>query len=295
MNNFNIIKNEDFQMGEFGNLTVFIDEENEPWFYGNEIAEKLGYDRPDKAVQKFVNQIDMKIISRKSLISNACPDLGQALSINKLWKNENDFMDKILINEPALYELTFRSKMSNARAFTNKVTHEILPTIRKTGAYMTKETLAELEKNPRKMAELYNKLADLQEENERKEKKNKALLEANKKNTAIIRLVDAAIAKGDSLDIETFAKLINKPGYYNKGRNNTYGLLRENKWINAKNKPYQSIIDKGLLTTKYDSFLITKNGHERLIEHIKVFITVKGMKEFSRILAKDLIVSEPLF
>ena len=44
-----------------------------------------------------------------------------------------------VINEPGLYKLTFRSKKPNAKEFTRKVTHEILPQIRKTGYYVAPE------------------------------------------------------------------------------------------------------------------------------------------------------------
>lgn len=300
-NKFNIVKNEDFQIGEFGNLTVFIDEENEPWFYGNEIAEKLGYSIPQHAVQKFVNQSDMKIISRKSLESKALPNLDKALSINKLWKSKNDFNDKILINEPALYKLTFKSKLPSAEAFTHKVTHEVLPTIRKTGAYMTKETLAELENNPRKMAELYFKLADLQEANERKEKQNKFLMNENKElndiveqQNPVIQLVNAAIKRNDCLPVSTFAKVIfEKGGFSENGRNKMYKMLRDLKFIDKHNDPYQKTIQDGLMTTKLETSLVNYGKGDILKEKVVKYITVKGMKQISKYLYKE--CTAPLF
>ncbi|MFM7978275.1 MAG: Bro-N domain-containing protein, partial [Candidatus Fonsibacter sp.] len=45
----------------------------------------------------------------------------------------------IYINEPSLYKLIFSSKMKEAKAFTKWVCSEVLPSIRKTGSYMTKE------------------------------------------------------------------------------------------------------------------------------------------------------------
>ena len=41
-----------------------------------------------------------------------------------------------IINEPGLYKLTFRSRKPNAKTFTRWVTHEVLPSIRKTGSYI---------------------------------------------------------------------------------------------------------------------------------------------------------------
>ncbi|MFM7980487.1 MAG: Bro-N domain-containing protein, partial [Candidatus Fonsibacter sp.] len=45
----------------------------------------------------------------------------------------------MFINEPGLYKLIFQSKAANAEAFTDWECSEVLPAIRKTGSYMTKE------------------------------------------------------------------------------------------------------------------------------------------------------------
>ena len=50
-----------------------------------------------------------------------------------------------VINESGLYKLTFKSRKSKAKEFTRWVTHEVLPTIRKTGTYSVKLTPADLE------------------------------------------------------------------------------------------------------------------------------------------------------
>ncbi len=46
-----------------------------------------------------------------------------------------------IINEPGLYKLTFKSRKPGAKEFTRKVTHEILPQIRKTGFYVAPEVM----------------------------------------------------------------------------------------------------------------------------------------------------------
>lgn len=270
-------------MGEFGNLTVFIDEENEPWFYGNEIAEKLGYSSPQHAVQQFVNQSDMKIISRKSLEIKALNESFKALSINKLWKNENDFNDKILINEPALYKLTFRSKLPNAEAFTDKVTHEILPTIRKTGAYMTKETLAELENNPRKMAELYNKLADMQEAKKKTEAENKRLTQINNMQDAQLTIINNSIASDDCLPVNATADLLHKKGVCEMGRNDLYLFMKDLGMIFKTRDRYylptKKFINNDMMTYKIEPKIYTnRKGAQLLKEWATVYIKPKGIR-----------------
>ena len=45
----------------------------------------------------------------------------------------------VYINEPSLYKLIYRSTATHVDAFTYGVCSEVLPSIRKTGSYMTKE------------------------------------------------------------------------------------------------------------------------------------------------------------
>ena len=55
------------------------------------------------------------------------------------------YSNMTVINESGLYKLTFKSRKSKAKEFTRWVTHEVLPTIRKTGTYSVKLTPADLE------------------------------------------------------------------------------------------------------------------------------------------------------
>ncbi|MFM7981918.1 MAG: Bro-N domain-containing protein, partial [Candidatus Fonsibacter sp.] len=52
--------------------------------------------------------------------------------------DHNDII-AMFINEPGLYKLVFRSKVKQAEELTDWVCSEVLPSIRKTGSYMTKE------------------------------------------------------------------------------------------------------------------------------------------------------------
>lgn len=108
MNELKIFKN-----SEFGEIrTVEID--GEPWFVGKDVAEILGYANPSKALSDHVDEEDK--LNNESLSS-----LGQRGG----W----------LINESGLYSLILSSKLSTAKKFKRWVTSEVLPAIRRTGAY----------------------------------------------------------------------------------------------------------------------------------------------------------------
>ncbi len=114
----------------FGKLDVFYDEEGEIWFYGVKAASILGYSNPGKAVIVHTDKSD-----RKALKYKAFPKTGKAF--RTLWEEKNDFSDKTLINEAGLYSLIFLSKLPSAKEFRSWVTHTVLPSIRKTGDYIS--------------------------------------------------------------------------------------------------------------------------------------------------------------
>ena len=81
-----------------------------------------------------------------------------------------------VVNESGLYSVILRSDKEEAKPFRKWVTSEVLPTIRKHGAYMTQEKLEEIILNPDMMIKLCNALKDEQD-------KNKALQAVNSKLT----------------------------------------------------------------------------------------------------------------
>lgn len=99
---------------EFGELrTVEID--GEPWFVGKDVAEALGYKDTSDALKKHV-ELDDKLTRRFT-------DSGQN---RKMY----------IINESGLYSLILSSKLPSAKEFKHWVTSEVLPSIRKNGAYI---------------------------------------------------------------------------------------------------------------------------------------------------------------
>ena len=121
-----------FQNSDFGTIrTVTID--NEPWFVGKDVAEILGYERPTKAVVDHVDEDDRLMLDGKTQ-SQFGIELGQRGG----W----------IINESGLYSLILSSKLPTAKQFKRWVTSEVLPAIRKHGAYMTEQTIDQILSDP---------------------------------------------------------------------------------------------------------------------------------------------------
>lgn len=147
-----------FTNKEFGEIrTVVIN--MIPWFIGKDITKILGYTNASKALKDHVDAEDK--LNNKSLSS-----LGQRGG----W----------IINESGLYSLILSSKLPSAKKFKKWVTSEVLPSIRKTGAYMTPETLQECLSSPDAMIEILQTLKNEQEKRRELEKENKNLSQVNK-------------------------------------------------------------------------------------------------------------------
>ena len=117
-----------FNSPEFGEIrTVII--EGEPWFVGRDVANALGYVKPQNAVRNNVDKEDARI---ESTLTN-----GGA-------------QNTLVVNESGLYSLIFGSKLESAKKFKKWVTSEVLPSIRKTGSYGK-----QLPKNPMELLELH--------------------------------------------------------------------------------------------------------------------------------------------
>lgn len=109
----------------FGEVrTVIINEE--PYFVGKDVATALGYKDINRAVKQHTDTDERKELKRSDC--KVYGDLPLAL-----WNNENDFSNKVLINESGLYSLIFGSELPEAKQFKKWVTSEVLPQLRKSG------------------------------------------------------------------------------------------------------------------------------------------------------------------
>jgi prophage antirepressor-like protein len=99
---------------EFGELRT-VEISGEPWFVGKDVATALGYSDTFGALKKHVDAAD------KQNCQNDSFDTPRGMTI---------------INESGLYSLILSSKLPSAKEFKHWVTAEVLPSIRKNGAYI---------------------------------------------------------------------------------------------------------------------------------------------------------------
>ena len=106
-----------FKHEKFGDIRT-INKDGEPWFVGKDVAEVLGYADTRKAIRMHVDDDD----KGGDILST--PGGRQQITI---------------INESGLYSLILSSKLPQAKEFKRWVTSEVLPQIRRTGAYLTQD------------------------------------------------------------------------------------------------------------------------------------------------------------
>lgn len=138
MNEIKIYENEQF--GKVRTLQI----ENEPYFVAKDVAEILGYSDTNQAIRMHVDEED---------------------KLTRDFNGSGQNRQMYIINESGLYSLILKSKLPQARQFKRWVTNEVLPSIRKHGAYMTDEVLKEALTSP----DFLIKLAiELKEEKEKR-------------------------------------------------------------------------------------------------------------------------------
>ena len=257
-NMIEIFKNEEF--GEIRTLTI----NNEPYFVGKDVASILGYSNPSKAVSTHVDDEDkiLKMIAH----------------------SQNGNMVKTqtaLINESGLYSLILSSKLPNAKKFKRWVTSEVLPTIRKHGAYMTEETIEKAITNPDFLIKLATELKHEKEQ-------RKQLEEEKKLNAPKVIFADAVNVSETSISVGALAKLIKQNGV-NIGQNRLFAWLRDNDYLMSKgvdkNVPTQRSMEMGLFEIK-EGTIGMPNGEIRLIKTTRV--TGKGQQYFINKFLKNL-------
>ena len=117
-----------------------IEKDGEVWFVGKDVAEVLGYAKSRNALSTHVDEED-----KKDAPIQGYPGGTQNMTV---------------INESGLYSLVLKSKMPDAKKFKRWVTSEVLPSIRKHGAYMTNETIEQALLNPDTLIQLATNLKE---------------------------------------------------------------------------------------------------------------------------------------
>lgn len=177
-----------------------------------------------------------------------------------------------IVNEPGLYELIFQSRKPQARAFKRWVTHEVIPSIRRTGSY----TAAPVE-----MTKLEVLQAAIESE--------QARLAAEQR---VAELEPAAhswntLASGDGdFSVADAAKILSRDPAIKTGRNRLFRTLYELQWAyvqlaDQRYRAKQYAIERRWLSELPQSHYHPRTG-ELVLDPPQVRVTVKGLQELHK-------------
>ena len=228
-----------------GDLKIFTNEEfgeirtsvvnSEPMFCLSDICKSLGLSQPSK-VKERLNEKGVRTI----------PTLTSGGEQNLLY-----------INEPNLYKVIFQSRKESAERFTDWVTSEVLPSIRKNGGYIAgQEALSDDELLSKALLVAHNKIAERDKIIEQKQERIEQM-----KPKAIF--ADAVATSRTSILIGDLAKLICQNGYQ-IGQKRLFEWLRNNGYLCKRkgtqwNMPTQKSMELGLFEVK-ESVHVNSNG-----------------------------------
>lgn len=225
MNDIQIFRHEDF-----GQVRV-VSKDNESWFIGMDITEKLGYQNGSRDINRHTDEEDREEVNVFDGIQNR---------------------KMIAINESGLYSLILSSKLAGAKKFKRWVTSEVLPQIRKTGGYIPIDE-GESEQDILAKALLIAQNT-LKKKDELIKAKDKELGEKN-------RFLSQISASSNSILVRDVAHLATKNNLkigekrlWNKLRE--WGLIQKN-----STKPMQRALEQGLFE-KSEFVIQRSNGVE---------------------------------
>ena len=241
---------------------------DEPYFVGKDAATNLKYRQPAMAIRNHVQPED------KGVYDLYTPGGRQKM---------------VVISESGLYDLIFdASRQSkspevreNARKFRHWVTSEVLPSIRKHGAYMTDEKAFNIIHNADGLADLLQQAAD--------QLKAKDVQIAEMKPKALF--ADAVSTSNSSILVGQLAKMIKQNGI-EIGQNRLFAWLRENGYLGKRgsnrNVPTQKSVAMGLFKTK-ETAVTHADGHTTV--QITTKVTGKGQQYFINKFLKENLVN----
>ena len=114
-----------FENNQFGKVRVQVIN-NEPWFVAKDVCDAL------------------EIKNSRQALTRLDEDEKSDVILNDGSQNRN----MSIVNEYGLYNLVLASRKQEAKQFKRWITHEVIPTIRKHGAYLTEDKIEEVLLNP---------------------------------------------------------------------------------------------------------------------------------------------------
>lgn len=174
------------------------------------------------------------------------------------------------IPEPMVYKLAFKANNALAEKFQDWLAVEVLPTIRKQGAYLTDQKAYDITHNPDSLADLLLQAGE--------QLKQKDLIIQEMEPKALFS--DAVRGSVNSCLVTELATILKQNGV-NIGQNRLFDWLRDNGYLcregRRKNHPTQRSMDLGIMDVREH---IRTNSQGELVSKFTPLVTGKGQQYF---------------
>ncbi len=248
--------NNEMQKFDFkgASLRTLTDEAGEPWFVAKDVCDILELTNPAVALQSLDDD-------EKTNLSNSY-----------VWSEPG--RRPLIISEPGLYKLVMRSRKPEAKEFQRWVTHEVLPSIRRTGGYIpTSETDDDMTILA-KAVMIGQRTMDAQKQKIAEQQTRIVELEPK------ARFADAVAASDGTCLVGELAKMLRQNGM-DIGQNRLFRLLQADGYLGKsgsnRNVPTQRAMELGLFRIK-ETTVTHADGHTTVSRTPKV--TGKGQRYF---------------
>ncbi|MDA1557680.1 phage antirepressor [Bacillus cereus] len=254
MNQLQVFNNE-----EFGQVRTMVQGEN-VWFVAKDVCDVL------------------EIKNHRTSISILDEDEKGVHSMDTL----GGIQQLQTINESGLYSLVLRSRKPQAKAFKKWVTSEVLPSIRKHGAYMTDQALEQAVTNPDFMIGL---LTNLKEEKAKRVEAERTILQQQ----PLVTFAEAVQVSTNLITVKQLANLMRQKGI-DTGQNRLFEWFRENGYLCKKrgslyNTPTQYSMDLELFESQE---YVRTNSVGEFVTSFTTKVTGKGQLYFiNKFLGKE--------
>lgn len=217
-------------------VRVLTDDSGDPWFVAKDVCMILGTETRD--VRKILEPDDVTSLNTIHI---------GGISTIPGYDMANGGRAPILVSEPGLYTLIMGSRKPEAKEFKRWVTHEVLPSIRKHGAYMTENTLEKALTSPDFLIQLATQLKT------ERAQKEQALAQVEAQKPKVL-FADSVATSSTSILIGAFANDLKQNGV-DIGQNRLFRWMRDNGYLISRkgegwNQPTQRALDLGLFEVK---------------------------------------------
>lgn len=246
-----------FQNEQFGQVRIAMNENNEPLFCLADVCKSVGLVNPS-TVKNRLDPQDLQLIDLHALQQTEGAVVGNSLAN--------------FITESGFYDVLLYSDAPQVKPFRKWVTSEVLPSIRKHGAYMTSETLEKALTSPDFLIQLATNLKEEKQKRIEAEQKIKS-------DSPKVLFADAIVAAENSILIGKLANVLKQNGI-DIGQNRLFKWMRNNGYLckngERYNQPTQTSMDMGLFEVSYNTVVRA----DKSFQTITTKVTGKGQMYF---------------